>query len=253
VNSDARVDLLEAVYALQTVSGLRPQPIDPKFENTVNFTLDSANIEASGNGLSLFNARLQSDNVSIEDSVDIEMEFSNGGFSVKSVVIHEEVGVYYDWLFAKDVTTEIAMEIDSQTYEMNRSYSFRTNQEDRFIFNLEKGQVLSWTISGPNVEYNYSFCSADENGNCLEELRNLSGEAYQSVISWPVEILTSGKYALKVWPLDNSGFVNFGLKFLNANRRQLVEVENGAKLSASLARNLRDYAKYKINGCNPII
>jgi hypothetical protein len=53
--------------------------------------------------------------------------------------------------------------------------------------------------------------------------------------------------------LDNSGFVNFGLKFLNANRRQLVEVENGAKLSASLARNLRDYAKYKINGCNPII
>ncbi|MCP4350111.1 MAG: hypothetical protein GY795_31915 [Desulfobacterales bacterium] len=242
INNDSKIDLSETIYALQVTAGIRIQLGEQYFNNIKAFSLDAANTDIKTDSLTLSNVRIESDEISLDDVVNITLKFNetNKSFLIESVDILKNIGVYNDWHFAKDVTSEIVMYKDSQQFNMDQTYYNIISEGEEYYMDLEIGQVISFLNDNPDNDFIFKIKDPDN-----QEIYNYIGTSNQGVISSPISIMKAGRYTIQYIPFLSQN-VTLDIRFLNANRENITEINNNDYVSASFKNSIRDYVKYKV-------
>jgi len=241
INNDSKIDLCEAVYALQITAGIHVQLGEQYFNNIKEFSLDAASTDLKTDSLTLSNVRIESDEISLDDVVNITLKFNeiNKSFLIDSVDMLRDIGVYNDWYFAKDVTPEIVMYKSSQQFNMDQTYNITSEGVEYYMY-MEVGQVISFYSDNSDNDF---ILKVKDPYN--QDVYNFIGTPNQGVISSPISILKAGKYTIQFIPFLSQN-VTLDVRFLNANRKKMTEIKNNDYINASFKSNIRDYVKYKV-------
>jgi hypothetical protein len=194
-------------------------------------------------GFFMRNARFLGPLFELGDLVDAQFVFdpSLQHFIPAEYEIVKDIGVFNSPYFAKTVTPQFALRSDSGfTYSAGVFHALSSTSEG-YYFHAEPGHVVSFNIR--NISDDFVLLVTGPTGEVIgKEFWNKG----TSGISWGYPLLRAGKHAVKFVPIGASSAF-FSCRFFNANRRQLVEVVNGTRISVSLESNIRDYAKFQMH------
>ena len=185
----------------------------------------------------------------LEDSISAIFKFDintlNFNLDTSSVKYFSKIGIFSDWLMAKDVDPkQPTYKVDNTEYQCGHPESFISSKNDPFIAHLflEPGHVICWNMSNQSCNYKVTFFKANDPNDIIADHL---GESNQGIISFPHNILEPGEYLLKIEPFECNS-MSFRLLLFNANNRILTELHNGDYISETFRINTRDYAKFKI-------
>ncbi len=202
-----------------------------------------------GNEISIANVRINSDQSTFDDYIEARygIDHSTGSLALLDANIFPEVGVYLsgDNFLAKDVPGEVFMYRNPNNqfeYAADLQYNLSASNGPYYM-NLTAGQSMTFHFSGTTDPMNFILTSPS--GIQMFDLGVVSYAGDHVVISG-VPIFASGVYRIDFVPQD-PGLGRIRFRFLNENRRGILEGVPGARLQTTLRSYSRDYAKIKVS------
>ena len=212
-----------------------------KINNVTQSDLSAVVSTVDGNTLTMDNMRLKSNQTDLNDYVRGTFRFDRDKLTFKptNFKIYENVGVFSDWYFARDVAKPMVAKRGGEIYQAETNYQISGTAV--FKLDLVVGHVFTCLIQNPSKEYLMELLDPD--GKVIDSGR---GELGGGVISGKIPILRAGTYLFKLRPTDASNAISYSWTFANSNRQSLETFKNGSNFSFGFLTNLFDYGKMRI-------